>query len=289
MRIVHLTPELPAAAGWTGGATRQFHLLRQLALRGHEIVVVAPVQAAQERFVPEAEHVGLRVLASRRPDSRVRETLAALARDRTLVLASATRPVLGWQAGVFWERLRPLAVAAIREHDPDVVSVEHDYAARWALDLPARSAVLTFQNVGWHFYRRRAQAAGAFARRAFEVEARRALADDRRSLEYFATLVAVSRDDAAEITRKTGRSAKLVPNGVDTHDFAATDDPGDSTILFTGTLSHPPNAAGIAWFVARVWPEIVRRRADARLLIADEIRLPRWRASRPTASRSRAS
>src|SRR3954465_12715378 len=80
VRIVHLTPELPAAAGWSGGATRQFHLLRQLAERGHDIVVVAPVQAAQERFVPELEAFGALVVGSRRPPSRVRESLAALVR-----------------------------------------------------------------------------------------------------------------------------------------------------------------------------------------------------------------
>src|SRR4051812_44401925 len=159
VRIVHLTPELPAAAGWTGGATRQFHLLKRLAERGHKIVVVAPVQQAQERFVPELESVGVRVVASRRPPNRARESFAAVFRRPALVATAATRPVLGWQADVFWERLRPLAVAAVREHDPDVVHVEHDYAARWILDIAPERAVLTFQNVGWHFYRRRAQAA----------------------------------------------------------------------------------------------------------------------------------
>src|SRR4051812_12594284 len=103
VRIVHLTPELPAAVGWTGGATRQFHLLRRLAERGHDMVVVAPVHAAQEAFAAELEAVGVRVIASRRPRSRTRESIAALVREPTLLAAAATRPVLGWQADVFWE------------------------------------------------------------------------------------------------------------------------------------------------------------------------------------------
>jgi glycosyltransferase involved in cell wall biosynthesis len=267
VRIVHLTPELPAAAGWTGGATRQFHLLRRLAERGHDVVVIAPVQAAQERFVAELDETGMRIVASRRPPSRLRESLAALVREPALVAAAATRPVLGWQADVFWERLRPLAIAAVREHNPDVLSIEHDYAARWMKDLPARPAVLTFQNVGWHFYGRRAQAVQGIRRRAFVAEARRALADDRRTLDRFGALVTVSRDDAEEIARRTGRTSAVVPNGVDTRSFAATEDPGDATILFTGTLSHPPNAEGIAWFVEHVWPDVVRERDDTRLRI----------------------
>jgi glycosyltransferase involved in cell wall biosynthesis len=267
VRIVHLTPELPAAAGWSGGATRQFHLLRQLAERGHDIVVVAPVQAAQERFVPALEAFGALVVATRRPPSRMRESLAALVRDPALVAAAATRPVLGWQADVFWERLRPLAIATVREHDPDVVAVEHDYVAHWIKDIPSRPAVLTFHNVGWHFYRRRADAAYGIARRALEAESRRALADDRRALDRFAALVTVSRGDADEVARRTGRTSAVVPNGVDTRNSTATEDPGDATILFTGTLSHPPNAEGIAWFAEHVWPVVLRHRDDARLLI----------------------
>src|SRR3954466_11158027 len=80
VRIVHLTPELPAAAGWTGGATRQFHLLRRLAERGHDIVVVAPVQAAQERFVPDLEAVGVHVGAPRRSPRGPPQPLGGVAR-----------------------------------------------------------------------------------------------------------------------------------------------------------------------------------------------------------------
>ena len=37
MRVLWLTPELPYAPGGTGGSTRQFHLLRALAERGHDV------------------------------------------------------------------------------------------------------------------------------------------------------------------------------------------------------------------------------------------------------------
>src|SRR4051812_3545368 len=84
VRIVHVTPELPAAAGWTGGATRQFQLLRRLAAHGHEIVVAAPVQDEQVRSVAELAAAAVRVVASRRPQSRVRESLAAVVREPSL-------------------------------------------------------------------------------------------------------------------------------------------------------------------------------------------------------------
>ena len=52
VRLLHLTPELPFAPGGTGGATRQFELLRGLVRRGHEVAVVAPVASGQPACAP---------------------------------------------------------------------------------------------------------------------------------------------------------------------------------------------------------------------------------------------
>ena len=38
-------------------------------------------------------------------------------------------------------------------------------------------------------------------------------------------------------------------------------------LIFTGTLNHPPNAEGIAWFADEVWPEVAAARPDARLMV----------------------
>jgi glycosyltransferase involved in cell wall biosynthesis len=40
-----------------------------------------------------------------------------------------------------------------------------------------------------------------------------------------------------------------------------------ATLLFTGTLAHPPNAEGITWFAERAWPLVRARAPGARLLI----------------------
>ena len=69
---LHLTPELPYAPGGTGGATRQFELLRGLAARGHEVAVVAPVGPAGQgaQPLPAAGMRSMRAVVRRRGSPR---------------------------------------------------------------------------------------------------------------------------------------------------------------------------------------------------------------------------
>jgi polysaccharide biosynthesis protein PslH len=269
MRVVHLTPELPYWPGGSGGATRQFHLLRRLAELGHEPTVVAPVARAEEGKRRLLREAGIELYSFERPASRIVESLRALARSPRLVARAVTLPVLAWQVSVFWTTLRERALAAVREQRPDVVSVEHDSAAGWAADLPpGLPAVLIFQNVSWHYYRNRATAAHGLAQLGLSLEARRFQRHDLRHLGRYSTLVAVSARDADEIRQASETPVEVVPNGVATDALGPLDEAGGPpTLLFTGTLNHPPNAEGIRWFAERVWPLVRERKADAQLLV----------------------
>jgi len=60
----------------------------------------------------------------------------------------------------------------------------------------------------------------------------------------------------------------VVPNGVASHELRpspASREP--ATLLFTGTLSHPPNAEGICWFAENAWARIRSAHPHAKLLI----------------------
>jgi len=271
MRVLHLTPELPCWPGGTGGATRQFHLLRRLVELGHEVTVVAPIAAGEELRRDELERVGIRLRAAERPSSRPLEAVRAIAREPRLAARAATLPVLAWQVSVFWAALRPLALAEIAERPPDVVSVEHDNAAHWLGDLPPElPAVLTLQNVGRHYYESRARAAHGPRAAWFGFEARRFARHARRWLPRYRALVAVSDRDAADLRGGSlgGAVVEVVPNGVASDELEPlppSDEP--ATLLFTGTLSHPPNAEGIRWFADRAWPDVRAARPDARLLV----------------------
>ncbi len=217
MRILQLTPELPYAPGGSGGSTRQFQLLRRLRALGHEVTVVAPVHPSQREGADLLRGAGVTLHAAPRPASRAREVLAAVRERPGLVPALAREPLLAWQVDVFWTALRPLALRAVRER-PDVVLVEHDWAAAWVEALPAGlPRVLTLENLSWRYYEARARAAGRGPEATgLRLEGRRFERFDRRRLGAYDLLVTMSEDDAAAVRSVSDTPSVVVPNGVDT-------------------------------------------------------------------------
>ena len=76
MRILHLTPELPMFPGGSGGAPRQFQLLRRLAERGHDVAVVAPATAEQHARLPDLLAVGVQTYVLQRSRTAPRKPCA---------------------------------------------------------------------------------------------------------------------------------------------------------------------------------------------------------------------
>ncbi len=279
MRVLWLTPELPFAPGGTGGSTRQFQLIRALLGRGHDVDIVAPVHPSQETGAALLRDTGATLYGARRPPSRLRETLAALARRPALAIDGLRMPVVAWQVEVFWTALRPLARAAL-DRAPDVVVVEHDWAARWVAQVPAGiPCVLGLENLSWRYYESRAAAAqGRLGKRALQLEARRFAAFDRRWLDRYAALMTMSPGDAATVRDVLALQSTVVPNGVDTSAIIATPLPDEPVALFTGTFAYPPNAEALEWLLSDIWPRVLAGRADARLLVVGRDVPPRLKA-----------
>jgi polysaccharide biosynthesis protein PslH len=83
---------------------------------------------------------------------------------------------------------------------------------------------------------------------------------------------ACSNDDREVLESLNGARTRgfTIPNGVDT-----SARPFDTSlhksecreIIFCGTLSYPPNRDGLFWFHEKIWPLIIRRHPDARLVV----------------------
>ncbi len=231
--------------------------------------MVAPITAAEKGREDRLRAAGVRLELVSRPRSRVGEVVAALRRKPPLAFEVVARPVLAWQVSVFWASLRAAAARVLEAGPPDVVAVEHDWSAAWADDVPRSiPAVLTFHNVSWRYYERRARDAPRVTAPAFALEAARFRRHVLRHLARYRTLVAVSPEDRDELVRNGFPEVELVPNGVATDEFRPTPEPfGAPTLLFTGTMNYAPNTDGILWFAEHVWPLIRRRHSDARLLV----------------------
>ena len=272
MRVLWLTPELPSPLG-AGGGIRQWHMLDRLLLAGHEAVVVAPVHPDEREGAARLRERGVDLRAYERPPSRVRETLSLLRRRPSLAAAPLREPLIAWQVDVFWTALAPLVPAG----PFDVVNVNHDWAADWLRRLDAGSAkrVLTLENITWSYYENRARSASGGKAVAERVRARAFAAEARRwrrfDLDRFASydaLVTVSEHDAEILDRLTPTRVEAIPSGVDTRALhpgpVARDAP--PALIFTGTMSWPPNAEGLRWLLREVWPRVREEVPGARLL-----------------------
>jgi glycosyltransferase involved in cell wall biosynthesis len=267
VRLLHLTPELPFAPGGTGGSTRQFHLLRRLVERGHDVTAVAPVARDQREGAQRLREAGVDLRAVARPPSRVRETAWTLAAHPALLARAAQVPLLAWQVDVFWSRLRRLAAAAVTERCPDVILVEHDWAAAWHRDLPPGvPRALVLHNLSWRYYEARARTAGGARAAALRIEARRFTRFDRMHLHAYDLLVTMSEEERAPLADLVSTPSIAVPNGVDARALEpAPAASGPPTLLFTGTLDYPPNGEALLWLLREVWPRIAAAVPEARL------------------------
>ena len=269
LRVLHLTPELPCWPGGTGGSTRQYHLLRRVVELGHEVTVVAPVAPAQAEATGGLTDAGVRLIPYERPASRVLEASHALRRQPALASRALTMPVLGWQVSVFWTAMREAALELTRSWRPDVVSVDHDSAAHWIQDLPPElPAVLTFHNVSWAYYASRARSGGRWRAPLHRLESRRFRRHDLASVRRYQGLIAMSEREADELRRATRQTVEVIQNGVASWALTPSPEPkGPPALIFTGTMNHPPNAEGIAWFARGVWPQVRAAVPKARLLV----------------------
>lgn len=267
MRIAWLTPELPYWPGGSGGSTRQFHLIRRLVERGHAVDVVSPVHPDQQDGRGTLVAAGATLYGVDRPGSRIEEVLRAVAARPSLAPRAVTMPVQAWQVEIFWTRMRAAADAALARR-PDAILVEHDWAARWAQDLPEGVPLVNgLENLSWDYYARRAAAADGPSGRLLAAEAERFRRFDRRALDRFDLLLAMSEDDQRELRTVSDRPSAIVPNGVDVDALRASPLPGTPTVLFTGTFGYAPNAEALRWLLGEIWPQVVARLPEARLLV----------------------
>ncbi|WP_446938289.1 glycosyltransferase family 4 protein [Pseudomonas aeruginosa] len=246
----------------SGGKTRQYHLLRSLAARGHRITVLLhskqPVSAEDRQALePFLERL---VVLPRRPLRSLSTLLAAL---------FAPYPLLASVNGLSAE-LQRTATELLRE-PWDVVQVEHSYSFQ-PYERPLRDAgqpfVLTEHNVesslGAATYDRLPGWALPFVR----YDQWRYRRWERRVMSQAAAVVAVTEKDARQLSAMLGRPVPVVVNGVDCEHFAAArPTPEAQRVLFLGNYEYAPNVDAVEWMLDEILPRVWAHCPEARMSV----------------------
>jgi len=94
----------------------------------------------------------------------------------------------------------------------------------------------------------------------------------RRLLRRFAACTVVSEPERALLATVVDdrRVIHVLPNGVVVPDRDGPSAPRPDTVIFTGSFRYHPNHEAMRWFVAEVWPRVLRQRPTARLVITGD-------------------
>ncbi|RRV05702.1 glycosyltransferase [Pseudomonas sp. v388] len=250
MRILWTLPYLPWPTT-SGGKTREYHLLRNLAARGHRITLLVQSKtelddSAQSALEPWLERL---IVVPRRSRSSLRTLLAvALAPVPMLASINGYAPQL---EQVFEELL---------QEDWDVIQLQHTYAFQpfeRALQRSGKPFVLTEHNVesalGAASYSTLPRWAAAFA--AFDRWRYRRW--ESHVFEQVSELISVTEADAKALSRLSGKATSIVVNSVDTQHYASViPDRYNQRLLFIGNYEYGPNVDAIEWALDDIMPRV---------------------------------
>ena len=257
-----------------GGKLRTWHLMRHLAAR-HRITWLSYADPDQ----PVADVDGM---------SAVAERVHTIPRP----LVSKGSPRFALQAAAHLVRPLPYAVGAYvsREYRRRVATLLHEGSFDLvvcdflppAANLPGAvpcPTVLFTHNVEAEIWRRHYETATSWwKRRLLKQQWRRMLRFERRAVQRFDLVLAVSDADRQTLQRICAplRSpVHVVPTGVDTTYFAPSEiEPRPTHMVFTGSMDWLPNEDGMLFFVREVLPLIRQKEPAATLSIVGRAPTP---------------
>ena len=261
MRILWTLPYLPWPTT-SGGKTRQYHLLRNLAARGHRITLLVQSKselddATRAALEPWLERL---IVVQRRP----------LRSARTLLAIAFARPPMLACANGFAPQLQQQFEALLQEHW-DVIQIEHSYSFQ-PFEAPLRrsgkSFIMTEHNVesglgaaSYHHFPDWARPFTRFDQWRYRHWEERVFRQTRQ-------LIAVTEDDAKGLSRMTSRATSLVVNGVDCDYYAkVSPDRYSRRLLFIGNYEYGPNLDAVEWALDHIMPKVWNMDPMVRLTI----------------------
>lgn len=264
MNILFVTARLPYPP-IQGDRLRAYHQIRLLS-RQHRITLVSPVEAGEDRHLTSLEGLCERIVPLR--VSRLRR-LAALCKAPFTRLPLQT---LYW----FDARLADAVSRETRDREYDLAHVQLVRMAPVVSALNVRTRVIDLVDALSLNFNRRAERERRPLKALLRWEARRLKRYERSLAGIYDRMVVCSTLDMQAIG--ASESVYVVPNGVDTSQFAYRQDLREwNSIVFTGRIAYFPNADAAVWFATEVLPLIRRSVPSVRFQIVGADPPPRVR------------
>ncbi|MBD8788851.1 glycosyltransferase family 4 protein [Pseudomonas syringae] len=275
MRILWTLPYLPWPTT-SGGKTREFHLLRNLAARGHRITLLVqsktdPDPQCRQALEPWLERL---IVLPRRPLRSLRTLLVA---------AFAPAPMLAGINGYAPDLERTFE--ALLQEDWDVIQIQHTYAFQpfeRALQRSAKPFILTEHNVesalGAASYDKLPRWAAPFAL----YDRWRYRRWETRILRQASELISVTEGDAKALSRLSGKPVSIVVNSVDCGYYASVEPDRESRhLLFVGNYEYAPNVDAVHWALQDIMPRVWALQPGVHLTLAGFALPAHWREQWP--------
>ena len=258
----------------TGGKIRSFNILRELAT-AHEVTPLTYYGGKRDEDYERdirARFPGAVTIHTAAPDGGALDYLRRLPRRAPYAVTKFHAPAVEqWLRQALAERRFDVAVC-------DFLSATLNFPE--PLDTPT---VLFQHNVESILWRRQAAHEPNWLQRAaFTVEAAKMARYERRAVNRFHHVVAVSEQDREQMMAMTAAERiSVVPTGVDLKQFTAAAGARATrpVIVFVGSMDWEANIDGVDFFCRDVWPQVKRAAPDATLRLVGRnphARVARW-------------
>jgi len=271
MKILWTLPYLPWPTT-SGGKTRQYHLLRSLAARGHRITLLVQSKTALDAATRAALEPFLeRLIVLRRRPLRSFKTL--------LAVALAPYPMLAGINGV----TAPLEqqVGQLLQEPWDVIQIEHSYSFQpfeRALAAAGRDFILTEHNVESALGAASYDRLPGWLKPFTSYDQWRYRRWEKRVFGLAKELIAVTEQDAQVMRQLTRTPVSVVVNGVDSGHYAQVQpDLHSQRLLFVGKYQYHPNVDAVAWAQASILPQLWALNPHVRFAVCGFGVPDRWR------------
>jgi len=264
-----ISPEVPGFPG-TGAQVREYFQIKALREK-FDILLVSCVHPGFERYVD-----GIRRMAGGffpvYPSKDYRVERPGETKSEYLYILYhilKERPLWVKYLEPYYDGMRK-ALRQVLGEGVDFILLAHTHLAPVlnGVDTGAAVKILDLHNLNFVIIKRQAENLASARRRLLErIESRKMKNYERRVLQEFDRLLAVSKIDAG-IVRSMGIKKELdeIPNGVDTRYFIPVKSKGlerPRSLVFVGAMGYRANEDAALFFAREIFPSIKKKYPDA--------------------------